>query len=378
MVVPVRILTPSLEELLGEIDNYESLRFERRFHAPSSFELRINRYKKNVDKLQKGNIIFLGSDTGKAGIIKHKEITLDEAGKLSESWIIRGWTLQGFARQRIVLPPEGQSHDEIEAEAETVLKHFMDSQLVSPADAKRKIDNLRIADDQQRGETVRYESRFDRLDELLAEIGRDTGLGWNIYLDIENGEYVFEVYEGVDRRADQEVNPRVIFSPEFESLAALEFSDSDLDYKNVAVVAGQGEMEERTIEIVEQNDPEGMNRFEFFRDARQTEDNRLVTVGQRELEARSIEQYMEGQVLEQSPFIYEEHFDLGDVVTIQNKDWGITMDTRIVGATEVYDDDGFRLMLTFGEDKPTLLSKIKDEIKEPLTETVINVDGGSP
>lgn len=378
MVIPIRILTPDLEELLGEIDNYESLRFERRFYAPGSFELRINRYKKNVDKLQKGNIIFLGADTGKAGIIKHKEIKLDESGKLSESWLIRGWTLQGFTRQRIVLPPAGQSHDAVQAEAETVLKHFVNSQLVSPADTKRKIDNLRVADDQQRGETMSWQSRFHRLDELLTEIGKETGLGWNIYLDIENNEYVFEVYEGVDRRAGQEENARVIFSPEFESLAALEFSDSDLDYKNVAVVAGQGEGVDRTIEIVEQNDPEGLDRIEFFRDARQTEDEGLSGVGQRELNARSIEQYMEGQVLEQSPFIYEEHFNLGDIVTIQNKDWGITMDTRIIGATEIYDDDGFRLMLTFGEDKPTLLSKIKDEIKEPLTETMLNVDGGSP
>lgn len=77
---PIRILTPILD-LLAEIDDYESLLFTRRWHEVGEFELRINRYKRHTELLQRGNLIMLGASMNKVGIIRHREIELDENGR---------------------------------------------------------------------------------------------------------------------------------------------------------------------------------------------------------------------------------------------------------------------------------------------------------
>ena len=70
---PIRILSLTLE-LLGEIDNYLSFSFLRRYHSPGEFQLVTNRKVQNADKLNIDQLIMLGADKYKTGIIRHKEI----------------------------------------------------------------------------------------------------------------------------------------------------------------------------------------------------------------------------------------------------------------------------------------------------------------
>lgn len=90
-------------DLLAEIDNYESLIFTRSWHGVGSFELRMNRYKKHAETLQKRNLVMLCRE--KVGIIKHREIELDENGKATENWLIKGIQLKGIMNQRLTVPP---------------------------------------------------------------------------------------------------------------------------------------------------------------------------------------------------------------------------------------------------------------------------------
>ena len=75
----------------------------------------------------------------------------------------------------------------------------------------------------------------------MTTISQLSGLGWNISVDLKNKQFVFDVVEGVNRVATQRDNPPVIFSPEFNSLKSMGYTESYLDYKNMAYVAGQGE-----------------------------------------------------------------------------------------------------------------------------------------
>lgn len=72
----------------------------------------------------------------------------------------------------------------------------------------------------------------------------------------------------------------------------------------------------------------------------------------------------EGSILNYTTFKYQEDFELGDIVTIQNKDWGVTMNARIIEAQEVYEESGFNLELTFGNKIPTLIDKIKQKLDQ--------------
>lgn len=374
---PIRILTPTLN-LLAEIDNYESLIFTRRWHGVGEFELHINRHKRHTDKLQQGNLILLGSDTRKVGIIRHRDIGLDESGKGRETWTIKGYELKSVVGQRITVPPPHTSHDNKSGDAETVMKHYVDRNTVNPDDPKRQIPILTMAPNQQRGPQLSWQSRFKNLAEELETISLLTGVGWSVSVDYTNLVWVFDVAVGRDLTAWQSVNPPVIFSPEYDAVKNLTLIDSRLNYRNTVYVGGQGEGVDRR--IVEVGESEGLDRLELFVDARdvpeQTDSDPpeprpepeiiadLENRGKQYLADYAAVFTLEGQVLTHSPFRYERDWDLGDVVTVRNLDWGVTRNARITEVKEIYERSGFQLEVTFGQSPPTLIQKIKQELKQ--------------
>lgn len=376
---PIRIINADFE-LLAEIDNYESMHFVRRWHGVDDIELTINRYKRHTDLLQRGNIIIVGSDLHKAFIIKHKEIELTDEGKISENWAIKGLGLKSILGQRLTVPPVMKAYDVITSNAETVMKHYVDSNVVSSPDSNRNITQLLLASNQNRGIDVEWSSRYKNLAEELTEISTYSGLGWNVSLDFSQNRWVFDVLQGRDLTSTQSILPPVIFSPQFDSLQSLQYSESELGYKNVGYVAGQGEGEDRR--IVEVGVDAGLRRNELFIDARDVaevdEDDRpipteeiegtLTERGQQKLSEHAQELFMEGQVLTKSPFKYETDYDLGDMVTIREKEWGVTMDSRITEIKEIYETGGFRIEAVFGNDRPTIVGKIKQELSQISSE----------
>jgi Siphovirus ReqiPepy6 Gp37-like protein len=371
----IRILTPILD-LLAEIDNYESLLFTRRWHEVGEFELRINRHKRHTELLQRGNLIMLGASRNKVGIIRHREIELDENGKKTENWLVKGIALKGVMAQRITVPPANDSHDRASGAAETVMKHYVNNHIVNPVDIKRKIDMVVLASDQQRGSTINWESRFKNLAEELIEISKASGLGWDVILDFQQKKWIFDVFEGRNLTVNQTENPPVIFSPQFESLKQLSFVESDYNYRNFGYIAGQGEGDDRR--VVEVGEAEGLSRIETFIDARDVAEQdenqqalseneiiaKLQERGQQKLAEFAQEFFLEGQILTNSPFEYEKDYDLGDIVTIQNREWGVTRDARITEIKEIYEPNGFQIEATFGESRPTLVKKLKQELAQ--------------
>ncbi|WP_249365246.1 siphovirus ReqiPepy6 Gp37-like family protein [Cytobacillus citreus] len=373
----IRILSPSME-MLGEIDNYESLMFTRSWHGIGDFDMRINRYKNHTEHLQEGNLILVGAQMNKVFMILHQEIELDDNGKETENWLIKGFHLKAVISEKITVPPSHTSHDNKSGSSEEVMKHYVNNNAVNPVDVNRKRLEVTLAPNQHRGANISWQSRFKNLAEEIAEISLITGLGWTVNLDLENKKWVFDVLEGRDLTADQDILPPVIFSPQFESIQSMQYVKSKLNYRNVAYVAGQGEGVKRRVIIV--GDATGALRREVFIDARdvaeETEDDPpkqrpekdiirdLTNRGNQKLQEFLQEEYLEGQILTHSTFVYEEDYDLGDIVTVQNVDWGVTLNARITEIKEIYEANGFRIEAVFGNNRPTLIKKIKQELSQ--------------
>lgn len=403
---PIRIFAPNIDPL-GEISNYESLFFVRSWSDIGDLELRINRHKNYTDTLQKGNIIVVGNDKHKAYIILHREIELDEAGKVTENWLIKALELKAVTGERITLPPSHTAYDSRSASAETVMKHYVNGNVVNPVDIRRKISQLILASDLSRGPQVNWQSRFKNLAVELSEISLVSGVGWGARVDYHLRNWVLDCYEGRDLTVNQEVNSPVIFSPQFDNIKNMHYVESDLNYKNTAYIAGQGDGVERR--VVELGEAVGLARKELFVDARDISEetdiegedplprppqeiiNDLINRGEQKLAEMIQEIFLEAQIMAPtktvdikkethfmtqfqiaesvkvteefaSSFVYEVDYDLGDIVTIQNKDWGVTLDARITEIKEIYEPDGFKLEATFGNSRPTLISKIKQEL----------------
>ncbi|WP_164219399.1 hypothetical protein [Virgibacillus sp. YIM 98842] len=385
---PIRVYDKQLN-MLTETDNYLSLQFNPRFYEVGEFELHINQYIEGAEYFVKGNLVILDKRGDKAMLIRHREIALDQNGKVTENWRVTGVTLKGVLDQRVTIPPEGQSHDKINDAAETVMKHYVHRHFVNPVDPSRKIDYIEIAPDKGRGSLIEWESRFKNVADELTAISKQANLGWIMYADMERGKWIFDVVEprNVTQGNEAGLQP-VFFSPDFSTIKTQQFVDSDNNYRNVGYVGGQGEGVER--KIVKIGEAEGMGLHEVFIDARdvsETDEETEEELPPEEYEALLIERgeqrmrefettfYLEAQILTPSinrnndfamstPFEYEKDFRLGDLVEVFNKKWNITMNAPITEFTEIHEPSGFILEATFGEAQPTLITKIRDKFNE--------------
>lgn len=357
---------------LGQIDNYESLIMTKKWHGIGSLELHLHENTTHAEQLQKENIIF--TRPNKAYVILHREINSVD-GKL----VVKGLEVKSYLGRWLVFPPVGQAYYRINSNVETIMKEYVQATL-----SRKGIANIVVASNQNRGMKTVYQSRYKNLADELEKLSIASGLGWDIALDIENKRFIFDVFEGQNRTTGQNTLPPAIFSIEYDNIAEQTLIDSRMDYANVAVVAGQGEGVDRKIEIVGDID-KGLDSFEIFVDARDIENaNDLPERGQQKLAEMQEIFTFDSQVLADRNLIYEEDFSLGDLVTLQNKKWGITADTRITEVTEIYESDGFRLDVAFGENPPTIMEKIRQITDEPIAETggiiniAYNIDGGRP
>lgn len=369
----IKILSPTLEQL-GEITEYVSIIFTRSWHGVGDFQLIVHREANLVNQITKGSFIAL--DRNKVAIVKHREIQLDENGKATENWLFKGWTLKGLTRQRITEPPSNTAYDNKSGNAETVMKHYIDRHLVNPPNPDRVIPNLVIAPNQNRGSQISWQSRFKVVAEDLEEISLASNLGWDITLDTVNNQFVFDVFEGLNRSVNQSERSPVYFSPEFGNVKTQSFTDSDLNMRNVGFVAGQGEGVERR--VLELGESAGFDRYETFIDARDVgtdedgeplppnvEQQVLTERGQQKLDELNNELFFEAEIMSpDAPFKYEVDYKLGDIITSMNREWGILTDRRITELTEIHEVGGFQLEATFGQRRPTLISKLKDEFKQ--------------
>ena len=331
---------------LGQIDEYESFIATKKWHSIGNFELHLNIKNTHAEYLQKENIIF--TDERKAYVILYREID-----SITNNLIVKGLELKSYLGRWIVYPPKGYANYRVNSNVETIMKEYIQATL-----NRKGITNIVVAENLNRGNTTVYQSRYKNLADELEKLSLASNLGWDIALDLDNNRFIFDVVEGRDVTVNQDTLPPAIFAIEYDNIAEQKLIDSKLDYRNTAIVAGQGEGVDRAITVV--GEGEGLDSFETFIDARDIEnDNDLPARGEQKLSETQEILTFDSRVLTDKNLVYEEDFKLGDIATIQNNQWNITTDRRITELTEIYESTGFRLDVAFGESLPTILDIVK-------------------
>jgi len=372
---PIRIYENNLT-LVGEMDDYQNAYFSRALYKAGAFSIQTNWNTAHATDLEIGRIVMFAKDEYRCGLITQIDKKSDQNGKGGQIITASGFEVPFIFSWRIMVPTTGSAEYSNTDKAETVIKDMIFDQCGAGADVKKRFPGLTIATDFARGQTYTLNARFNTtvLDEL-NRIALATDLGFYIRIDEATKTFVFDVIEGVDRTAGQSVNPRAIFSNDFDTLKDGNFIQSDNQYRNFAYVAGQGVGEARNIRPIYSTDdllePSGFDRREVYIDARDLEANAdLDRRGAQKLGELSIQTTLSGSPLTYSPLVYRTDYDLGDLVTIKVYDQSYT--ARITEVKESWSPLTYNIDVVFDKEMMDLSSQINSavgNIKNNLSRT---------
>lgn len=78
----------------------------------------------------------------------------------------------------------------------------------------------------------------------------------------------------------------------------------------------------------------------------------LAQRGRETLAANVVSESVECETEADINFKYKTHYDLGDIVTVKKKKWGIVLNQRITELQEVYEYGGMYVVPTMGDALP--------------------------
>lgn len=354
---------------LGIIDKISSLIWTRRYWSCGEFKLLVPFTERHAELLKKDRIIMKrGGD--EAAQIRYVNIVKNTQGVEeieAQGKMIAWWLDKRIVRAQIVTTDTTQN----------IMCRAVRENLTAPTDARRRIQNLSIAEVGELGSGVIEYASEPFISTLLAceNAAKAAKLGFKVTTDVRTRQHSFVVYRGRELTADQTENPPCIFSQEFDNILEQEYTNSTENLKSVAYVGGE-EKEGAVRRIVEVGDAHGLERDEVFINATditqtyQDGDTEITMPDAQYIEmlstrgATELEQYAEtlnfsSKVNTHTNLKYEEDFNLGDRVTCINKRWGIKINVRITEIAETYQQGNTDIDITFGESLPTIIDKIR-------------------
>lgn len=364
--VPLEIFLPNLYRV-GFVTQYQSLIWARRYFTPGDFSITAPANPHNISMLKK-HVLIKPKHTKEIGIINSLEIKRNQDG--TEMIQADGLFLTGHLGKRAVIQEDG------------TLAGLIRLNCVSPADSRRRFDKLELG----KVESLSYPNnnfQGESLTTVLEALARAHNFGWRIVMEDHPRRLLFETYRGLDRTEAQKDNPRARFSKRFGNLGESVYTESDVGaFNTIYGIANVPESATSGRILTYQINPglSGVERYEkmiqmeaatISQSHTDSEGNTTTTV--RVDEAQTLENLksecekalqpetsnFEGQVSQTSG--YREKWDLGDVVTIKNEDWQLSIDQRIYEITEVYDNRDNKITPTFGTPQKTILDLLKEK-----------------
>lgn len=361
------------------IDNYESFSMTINYKSVGEFVLQLDNRIDSAKELYKDRIIQYGRSHRFVGIITRVQLSVDEEG--NEIRTVEGRTIGDLLSRRVVWMPTDRSHRVMryEGKSETIIKDVITDNIINPEDPDRKISNFRVKESKELGRDMFREFVFNNIEEVTEDLVSEENFGWEVYLDEDNGELVFDILEGNNYSVSQDENPHVLFSDRLGNIESQEFLDDESNHKNYLYLEYYSSlwsntpsdwtlMGEEGVSGIDRR--EGYTKADIYMPERIPPDSLQLSVPPEEiggwyLADKSPIQNFDAKVIDGQVFTYGEHYDIGDIVSIENKDWGIEVDLRIISVTVESSGEGmdFDIYLTFGDKIPRLTDKVKYEIE---------------
>lgn len=326
---------------IGIVEEPISAIWTRRYNKPGEFEIYTQATAYLLDLIAEDCYITHEGDNT-IMLVERVELTTDaENGNFVK---IKGRSAACLLDRRIIL-----EQTTLYGRVDQALYKLIDENAINPANPQRALPLTMDLPDVMT-DTISAQYTGTNLLAAIEDICAAYGLGFRVVSD--NASQViprFELYTGTNRSAGQSVNSPIYFSQEFENLVASSYAFDLSKYKNVAVVAGEGEGKARKRAVV--GEASGLLRRELYVDARDmsTNEGEISDADYTaQLEARGTEKLAEthtteafgGEVDTLNTFALDVDYSVGDIVTVENE-YGIRVDTRISAIPEYWDENGY-------------------------------------
>lgn len=355
-------------ELIGQIDEIESLLIVYKYVSVSTFTLTVPYTPEVSSYLQVDNMLTihspetLGVENTEPFIITTKKleesngvVTLQVSGKNPLFWL---------SKRLCLLPNYGFTA----TTPEVIAKTYVANNCAQYAPTQRQYPNLTTAPVQGLGAPITFTNTEDypTILEVCETVLNARNLGQNVTFNLSTQTFQYNVFGGADRTINQSQNSAVVFSPNLNNLQSQSYTHSISNFANVVYVYGQiGD----TTETVIVGEASGFNRYETSTSGT-LEQGSAVTltknnykevfsvIGENTLVTQAETKNLIGTIQLSSDFQLNIDFSLGDSVTYLNNEWGIQENVMIRELRLQYSTNGFIAQASLGYPLPTLEDKL--------------------
>lgn len=355
-------------EYLGVISTPTSIMYTEKFQTLGTFELHLPINPINTSLIKEENVLLFDKTEKIAGIIGI--IRKTKANETTDELVVKGSLCEEYLYRRICWGLYSKS-----GKAADVIKDMVTTQVISPEDPDRAIPDIVIDPTRESvGPSVSFQNTGSVVGDNIEKLCGSNSLGFKMRFDASNKQMLFYVYEGTNRTIQQKLVPPCIFSSGYENILSSSYSSNSQDYRNVALVAGEGQGLERKMVTV--GTASGKSRKEVFIDARDLQSTNTdgMTLSEDEyfelLKQRGNSKLSELKKTESFDCVvnaignvrYNKDYFLGDTVTISDAELGIQLNAVITEAEHAHDSNGESLYITFGYGQMTIDQKLKTKV----------------
>lgn len=331
------------------LDDYSAFIWNERYNKAGDFELHTSATIEHIQALQPGFFLQI-EESNKLMIIEQieivsKDLELKVTGRSLEALLSYRIIWRSWASTSVVI-------ETLDGSLETMIQQLLTRNIINPSNAERKIENFifeNSGDPDIEAMTLEAQYTGENLYSVICEICEDREIGFEVYLN-DQDQFVFRLYNGIDRSNDQYDRNVVIFSPSFDNLIDSTYRLSAMDYRNVTVVLGPEINGVQTVVTAATSDETGLARREAFFEARDVQQesgmtaqkykNLLIQRGKEELTAYGLQQDLDCSINPYIAFKYGVDYFLGDIVQIETE-FGVPAKCRVVEFIRSMKESGY-------------------------------------
>lgn len=328
-------------QLIKAID-YISLQWNRKYYSSGKFTVQIA-----ADDFDSSMAYLYTPDRPEIGMIQQITVVHSVTG---DYVLLSGFFLEFMLNDKIIYPVyNGSGKSEVVARA--LFSTYKEDLPMS------------LGTNHSRGSSVQFQETGGFLGDKIYELLQPDELSYRVNYDYVNETMNFEVWQGIDRTDSQSVNPRVVFSRDLGNVTTLTYTDDISNFKNYAVIGGEGEGPERVYTTLDLSG--GGYKQKVFIDARDLRSDDLTTSEYTNaLKQRGREKLQEYTEINDFDLDidptkkgreYLKDFDIGDKcdVNINLKGYSVRYSARVVEVEEVIKNNTWSVNITVGNKMPT-------------------------